>query len=132
MKHVVIREASVCSDPSVHVVYKIDVLTKDNHWMLSRRYSQFHSLHQKLVKHYGVPRDLLPPKRLSGNLSQQLMDQRKQLLERYLQKLINSNLDVSQSAELMDFLSVPDHDIIDVTTELTRQLYFHGICNHSN
>lgn len=100
--------------------------------MLSRRYSQFHSLHQKLVKHYGVPRDLLPPKRLSGNLSQQLMDQRKQLLERYLQKLINSNLDVSQSAELMDFLSVPDHDIIDVTTELTRQLYFHGICNHSN
>ena len=78
------------------------------------------------MKHYGIPRDLLPPKRLSGNLSQQLIDQRKQLLERYLQKLINrlcsiysppcvlklghySNLDVSQSTELMEFLSVPDH-----------------------
>jgi len=41
------------------------------------------------MKKYAVVRELLPPKKLAGNLSKQLIDKRRQLLERYLQKLIH-------------------------------------------
>lgn len=54
VKHVVIKDATVSSEPSVHVLYKIDVLTKDNHWLVFRRYSQFHSLHQKVGELYDT------------------------------------------------------------------------------
>ncbi len=65
--------------------------------------------HTQLVKHYGVNRDLLPPKKMSGNLSRQLIDKRRKLLESYLQKLIHSERHVSQSPELQVFLDVPTH-----------------------
>ena len=41
------------------------------------------------MKLHAVNRDLLPPKRYHGNLSKQLIDQRRLQLESYLQKLIN-------------------------------------------
>ena len=65
--------------------------------------------HTQLVKLYNVNRDMLPPKKLSGNLSKQLIDKRRQLLERYLQKLIHGERLVSQSHELLEFLDVPTH-----------------------
>jgi len=61
------------------------------------------------VKLYGVNRDLLPPKKMSGNLSKQLIDKRRQLLERYLQKLVHNVLEIARSPELQMFLDVPTH-----------------------
>lgn len=56
-----------------------------------------------------MSKDLLPPKKLSGNLSKQLMDKRRKLLERYLQKIIHGEPQVSRSPELQVFLDVPTH-----------------------
>ena len=41
------------------------------------------------MKLHAVHRDLLPPKRYHGNLSKQLIDQRRLQLETYLQRLIH-------------------------------------------
>lgn len=65
--------------------------------------------HTQLMRLRNVSRDLLPPKKLSGNLSKHLIDKRRQLLESYLQKMIHSEAQISQSTELLDFLDVPAH-----------------------
>ena len=65
--------------------------------------------HLQLMRQHNVGRDLLPPKKISGNLSKQLIDRRRQLLEQYLQKMIHSEPQISQSAELLEFLDVPAH-----------------------
>ena len=46
-------------------------------------------VHLQLMKLHGVSRELLPPKRYHGNLSKNLIDQRRLQLENYLQKLIH-------------------------------------------
>ena len=46
----------------------------------------------QLLKLHSVSRDLLPPKRYHGNLSKQLIDQRRLQLESYLQKLIHRSV----------------------------------------
>jgi hypothetical protein len=74
VRHVVIRETETRSFPSVHTVYKIDVLTQSNHWCVFRRYREFRVLNQKLIRQYGIARDWLPPKRLTGNLSAEHVD----------------------------------------------------------
>ena len=61
------------------------------------------------MKRYGVNRELLPPKKISGNLSKQLIDKRRQLLERYLQRLIHNVVEIARSPELQVFLDVPTH-----------------------
>ncbi len=61
------------------------------------------------MKTYGVTKDLLPPKKMSGNLSKQLIDKRRTSLERYLQKLVHNNPEISRSPELQVFLDVPTH-----------------------
>ena len=66
-------------------------------------------LHLQLMRQHNVGRDLLPPKKISGNLSKQLIDRRRQLLEQYLQKMIHSESQISQSTELLEFLDVPAH-----------------------
>ena len=63
----------------------------------------------QLMRGHNVSRDLLPPKKLSGNLSKQLIDNRRQMLEQYLQKMIHSEAQISQSTELLEFLDVPAH-----------------------
>lgn len=49
-----------------HKVYRIEVMTPNQQWFVFRRYSEFHALHQKLVKQCGLKKDLLPSKRLTG------------------------------------------------------------------
>lgn len=61
------------------------------------------------MRQHGVNKDLLPPKRVSGNLSKPLIDTRRKLLEKYLQKLIHNEPRVSHSPELCVFLDVPTH-----------------------
>jgi hypothetical protein len=41
-------------------------MTPNQQWFVFRRYSEFHALHQKLVKQCGLKKDLLPSKRLTG------------------------------------------------------------------
>ena len=66
-------------------------------------------MYPQLVRQYGVNSDLLPPKKMSGNLSKQLIDKRRKLLEGYLQKIIHMETQVSRSPELQVFLDTPTH-----------------------
>ena len=61
----------------------------------------------QLVKLHSVNRDLLPPKRYHGNLSKQLIDQRRLQLESYLQKLIHRYVHVHTNHTLTITCSHP-------------------------
>lgn len=126
IKHVVIREVWQKSYPSPHALYKIDVMTKSNHWFIFRRYREFDELHKKLVSLYGIPKDMLPPKKFTSNMALCHLEKRKAALEHYLQRLVNSSTYVSSSPEIIDFLEVQRHDVISVTRALTKDLFHKG------
>ncbi|XP_062512795.1 nischarin-like [Corticium candelabrum] len=112
--------------PSTHTVYKIDVLTQSNHWCVFRRYSEFFALDQKLIRVHGIARDLLPPKKLTGNLTAAHIETRREALERYLQKLVNSDHHIAASHELSVFLDVYEHDVCAVMKKLAHHFYLYG------
>ena len=122
IKHVVIREVWQRTHPSQHALYKIDVMTKSNHWFVFRRYREFDELHKRLVKLYGIPKDMLPPKKLISNMALSVLEKRKAALEHYLQRLVNSSTYVSSSPEIVEFLEVQRHDVIAVTKALAKDL----------
>eukprot|EP00051_Salpingoeca_urceolata_P007783 m.100468 g.100468 ORF g.100468 m.100468 type:complete len:886 (+) comp15401_c0_seq1:270-2927(+) len=126
VRHIVIRETHIHSTPKPHVVYQIEVMTQADQWTVMRRYSEFHQLQAKMAKLHAVKKDLLPSKRLTGNLSQSVIEKRRELLERYLQRLINSDKEVVFSPPLLQFLEVNKHNVITVTNNLARHLYQHG------
>lgn len=126
IKHVVIREVWQKENPSPHAVYKIDVMTKSNHWFVFRRYREFDELHKKLVNLYGIPKDMLPPKKFTSNMALSHLEKRKASLEHYLQRLVNSSTYVSSSPELLQFLEVQRHDVMSVTQALAKDLFHKG------
>ena len=126
IKHVVIREVWQRSYPSPHALYKIDVMTKSNHWFVFRRYREFNDLHKKLVSLYGIPKDMLPPKKFMSNMALSVLEKRKAALEHYLQRLVNSSTYVSTSPEIVEFLEVQRHDVMSVTRALTKDLAQNG------
>lgn len=126
IKHVVIREVWQRTNPSQHALYKIDVMTKSNHWFIFRRYREFYELHKKLVALYGIPKDMLPPKKLTSNMALCHLEKRKAALEHYLQRLVNSSTFVSTSPEILEFLEVQRHDVMAVTKSLARDLFQKG------
>ncbi|GAA6050922.1 hypothetical protein JCM3770_002539 [Rhodotorula araucariae] len=74
-------------------------------WIVTRRYSEFSSLYNKLRDKYVAARCLdFPSKRLVGIWSKEFIEQRREGLERYLQSLIKLPV-VCQSNELRAFLS---------------------------
>ena len=121
IKHVVIREVWQKKLPSPHALYKIDVMTKSNHWSVLRRYREFRQLHKKLMSQYGIPKDMIPPKKLTANMLLSHLEKRKDALEHYLQRLVNSSTYVSSSPEIMEFLEVRTHDVMSVTTSLSKE-----------
>ena len=126
IKHVVIREVWQKSYPSPFAIYKIDVMTKSNHWFVFRRYREFDELHKKLVSLYGIPKDMLPPKKFTSKMALSHLEKRKAALEHYLQRLVNSSTYVSSSTEILEFLEVQRHDVITVTKALAKDLFLKG------
>lgn len=126
IKHVVIREVWQRSYPSPHAIYKIDVMTKSNHWFVFRRYREFDELHKKLVSLYGIPKDMLPPKKFTSKMALCHLEKRKAALEHYLQRLVNSSTYVSSSPEILEFLEVQRHDVMSVTKALAKDLFLKG------
>ena len=126
IKHVVIREVWQKGNPSPHAVYKIDVITKSNHWFVFRRYREFDELHKMLVSLYGIPKDMLPPKKFTSKMALCHLEKRKAALEHYLQRLVNSSTYVSSSPEVIEFLEVQRHDVMSVTRALAKDLYHKG------
>ncbi|KAI8626493.1 PXA domain-containing protein [Xylariaceae sp. FL1651] len=74
-------------------------------WIVTRRYSEFHELHQKLRHRYPSVRNLdFPRRRMVMKLQSEFLRKRREALERYLQELLQLP-DVCRSRDLRAFLS---------------------------
>ncbi|GAA5865678.1 hypothetical protein JCM3774_004963 [Rhodotorula dairenensis] len=74
-------------------------------WIVTKRYSEFATLHDKLRERYPAARTLdFPSKRLVGAWSKEFIEQRRLGLERYLQSLLRIE-DICTGDELRAFLS---------------------------
>ncbi|KAI0204602.1 PXA domain-containing protein [Astrocystis sublimbata] len=74
-------------------------------WIVTRRYSEFHELHQTLRHRHPSVRDLdFPRRRMMLKLQSEFLRKRREALERYLQELLRLP-DVCRSRELRAFLS---------------------------
>lgn len=65
--------------------YNIEIHLGECIWTVSHRYSEFADLHELLITHHGLARDLLPPKKIIGNKDPSFVEQRRKDLELYLQ-----------------------------------------------
>ncbi|KAI1811207.1 PXA domain-containing protein [Poronia punctata] len=74
-------------------------------WAVTRRYSEFHELHQKLRHRYPSVRNLdFPRRRMVMKLQSEFLRKRREALEKYLQELLRLP-DVCRSRDLRAFLS---------------------------
>lgn len=74
-------------------------------WIVTRRYSEFHELHQKLRNRYPSVRNLdFPRRRMVMKLQSDFLRKRRDALERYLSQLLLLP-DVCRSRDLRAFLS---------------------------
>ncbi|KAI2628288.1 PXA domain-containing protein [Xylaria nigripes] len=74
-------------------------------WIVTRRYSEFHELHQKLRQRYPSVRNLdFPRRRMVMKLQSEFLRKRREALERYLQELLRLP-EVCHSRDLRAFLS---------------------------
>jgi len=122
VRHVVIRDVVLRQLPKPHMMYKVDVMTQSDQWSVYRRYSHFEAFHYEMVKARAAKKDALPKKRMLGNMNPEAVEQRRQGLERYMQRLISGNEDVLLSEPLIAFLEVKKHNVIGVTLRLTKHL----------
>ncbi|KEF56477.1 uncharacterized protein A1O9_08058 [Exophiala aquamarina CBS 119918] len=87
-------------------------------WVVTRRYSEFHDLHQRLRRRYPSTRDLeFPRRRVVMKLQKAFLQNRRLGLETYLQQLLRMP-DVCRSRELRAFLSqqsIGSHNIGNAT-----------------
>jgi len=85
-------------------VYKVQVVNGGVKWAVYRRYTDFYNLHQKLVKLFPNEKLVLPPKRLLGNnFDPEFIEQRREGLHLYIQKVLTSPL-LRDSDPVKDFL----------------------------
>lgn len=82
--------ATSSSSASYHV-YQLNLKTESGHeWSVYRRYSQFHSLHQKLkARDPEIGKLNFPPKRRINSKASTIVQDRRRRLEEYLVCLIN-------------------------------------------
>lgn len=74
-------------------------------WIVTRRYSEFHELHQKLRSRYPSVRNLdFPRRRVVMKFQSEFLRKRRQALEKYLRELLLLP-DVCRSRDLRAFLS---------------------------
>ncbi|KAG5979780.1 hypothetical protein E4U55_004758 [Claviceps digitariae] len=86
-------------------------------WIVTRRYSEFHDLHQKLRSRYHSVRNLdFPRRRVVMKFQSEFLRKRREALEKYLRELLFLP-DVCRSRELRAFLSqsviIPGQDLLD-------------------
>lgn len=86
-------------------------------WVVSRRYSEFHELHQKLRSSYASVRHLdFPRRRMVMKFQSEFLRKRRSALEKYLKELVLLP-EVCRSRDLRAFLSqsaiAPGQDLMD-------------------
>lgn len=75
-----------------HIEYEVKIAVMEDAWTIFRRYKRFRELHQYMKHMYGkkVMLPYFPPKKLFGNTSERLVEERRKLLEVYLIELVNA------------------------------------------
>jgi sorting nexin-25 len=98
-------------DGREYAVYVVEVHRKAGEqmpaasWAITRRYSEFHDLHQRLREKYPSVRNLdFPRRRMVMKLQTDFLHKRRLALERYLRELLQLP-DVCRSRDLRSFLS---------------------------
>jgi len=98
-------------DGREYAVYVVEVQRKAGEqmpaatWTITRRYSEFHDLHQRLRMKYSSVRNLdFPRRRMVMKLQAEFLHKRRMALEKYLRDLLLLP-DVCRSRELRAFLS---------------------------
>ncbi|KAG6038449.1 hypothetical protein E4U41_004210 [Claviceps citrina] len=86
-------------------------------WIVTRRYSEFHDLHQKLRSRYPSVRNLdFPRRRVVMKFQSEFLRKRREALEKYMRELLCLP-EVCRSRDLRAFLSqsviIPGQDILD-------------------
>jgi sorting nexin-25 len=108
-----IKSVMVGKDDDGHeyAVYVVEVQRKAGEqmpaasWVVTRRYSEFHDLHQRLREKYPSVRHLdFPRRRVVMKLQNEFLQKRRLALEKYLRELLLLP-DVCRSLQLRSFLS---------------------------
>ncbi|XP_060069915.1 serine/threonine-protein kinase Sgk1-like [Ylistrum balloti] len=86
-------------------VYKVLVRNGDKSWFLFRRYNEFYGLHEKIKKLYPESNLRLPGKKIFGNLDPDFIQQRREGLDEFIQKLV-CHPKISQNPEVREFLTL--------------------------
>ena len=92
--------------------YNIFIQTEYNEWNIQKRYSEFDSLNQSLIKKIPEINQYFPPKRFFKN-SEETIDERVKYFNTYLHKLFN-NYDIFLFDEVIDFIGI-DKKILELT-----------------
>jgi hypothetical protein len=93
-----------------HTVYVVSVIwDRDHSWTVSRRFSEFASLHMTLSnKVAGLPE--LPPKKMVFNLDPNFVNERRYLLDKYISALVKVE-PILVFPEVQSFLKLQEHGI---------------------
>lgn len=101
-------------DKKPYTIYEIEVRSSSTiTWVIYKRYSSFHQLHQDLMKSplispeqkLNLPQ--LPPKRLTRSLAVEFVEKRKNELQDYLRAMLETP-GLVHSPVILAFLEVPD------------------------
>jgi len=90
-------------DPKPYVAYQLRVEDRKRTWNVMKRYTLFIELHKKLKEkkyHFDAR---LPERKLWGNLNKEFIQNRRVLLQKYVDCLL-WNRQIMQSEELVEFL----------------------------
>lgn len=105
--------------------YKIAVNVGAVNWSVWHRYSDFVDLHDGLVAHHGVAKDLLPPKKVIRNKTPKFVEQRREALNEYLKSIFNY-LKITMPQEFAHFLDFHLYDILFLLQDLAKKLFLEG------
>ena len=102
-------------------LYQVVVAVGPVVYRVKHRYSEFESMHSKIVED-GIEKDLLPPKKLIGNKDPAFIMKRRKDLETYLQTVYHF-LEKSLPRVLAEFLDFPTYDIHYVLQDLASHYH---------
>jgi regulator of vacuolar morphogenesis len=124
------------TSPEPHVAYEVEVSTKGKTWVVFHRFSDFLELHAALLKKHSASsfKESPPPKKMFGNNSPDVINERIFGLERYLKALL-LNDSVAQDPVLYQFLDFEPpskesiYDNIDASNWLERYQVNENLAN---
>ncbi|XP_055372565.1 nischarin [Condylostylus longicornis] len=103
------------------IYYEVKIVIKDVEWSVLRRYREFYDFHEKLTHSEGhvIAKSLLPPKKILGNKNPEFVEQRRKLLEEYIQSLLGLFNDKLPRA-FIEFLEFNKYDIVYLLQDLSH------------